>query len=478
MRSSCMTASGQNSKPPWAADNREQTKGSGATRHRCPLSLVMIKKQQTQLKTEYSPMNKASLNNLSPVWARYTEIIVERGEGAYLYDTAGRRYLDFTCGIGVTNTGHCHPAVVTAIQEQAARLIHGQMNIVHNPAMLSLVEALREIVPAQIDSFFFSNSGAEAVEGAVKLARAATGRTNIIVFQGSFHGRTVGTMSLTTSKTIYRAGYQPLMAGVAVSPYPYAYRYGWSEPQTVQWCLNEFDFLLQTQSAPEETAAILIEPVLGEGGYVPPPAAFIQGLRERCDRHGILMIADEVQSGFGRTGRWFAFEHFDIVPDIIVAAKGIASGMPLSGVFSRKELMDKWKPGSHGGTYGGNAVAAAAAAATIRAMQSEDMLANARARGQELAAGLRRLQESYPQIGDVRGLGLMMASEFSLAGGRPDKESAKAVMSACLQDGLMLLTCGAWDNVIRWIPPLVVESTQIQDALAIFEGALDRTFED
>lgn len=420
-------------------------------------------------------MDTSSKQHLSPVWSRYTEIIAERGEGAYLYDPKGNQYLDFTCGIGVTNTGHCHPKVVAAIQEQAGKLIHGQLNIVYHPAMLRLVSELRQVVPEPINSFFFSNSGAEAVEGSVKLARAATGRTNVVVFQGSFHGRTVGTMSLTTSKTIYRAGYQPLMPGVYVAPYPYAYRFGWDETKTAQWCLDELDLLFQSQTAPSETAAVLIEPVLGEGGYVPPSKAFMQGLRERCDRYGIMLIADEVQSGFGRTGKWFGFQHFDILPDIIVAAKGIASGMPLSGVFASKETMSKWTPGSHGGTYGGNAVAAAAAAATIKAMREEDMLANTRARGLQLMTGLHHLQESYPQIGDVRGLGLMVASEFTTSSGKPDKMTAKSVAHACLDEGLILLTCGAWDNTIRWIPPLVVSEQQVNDALRIFEHALNKT---
>ncbi len=204
------------------------------------------------------------------------------GKGAHLYDRNGRAYLDFTCGIGVTNTGHCHPRVVAAIQDQAQKLLHGQVNIVVHEPLLALVEQLRSIVPEHIDGFFFSNSGAEAVEGALKLARQATGRTNIIVFQGSFHGRTVGTMSLTTSKTIYRAGYQPLMPGVFVAPYPYAYRYGWDPETTSRWCLDELEYLLTTQTAPEETAAMLIEPVLGEGGYVVPPASFLEGVQSIC----------------------------------------------------------------------------------------------------------------------------------------------------------------------------------------------------
>jgi 4-aminobutyrate aminotransferase len=409
---------------------------------------------------------------VSPVWTKYTPIVAERGEGVYLYDQDGARYMDFTCGIGVTNTGHCHPKVVEAIRKQAGLLLHGQVNLVYHKPLLELIAELRTILPAYLDGIFFSNSGAEAVEGAMKLARHATGRPNIIVFQGSFHGRTVGTMSLTTSKTVYRQGYQPLMPGVVVAPFPYAFRYGWSEEQTSQWCLEELEFLLQTQTAPSETAAMLIEGVLGEGGYVPPPASFMRGLREICSRHGILLIVDEIQSGFGRTGRWFAFEHYGIEPDIIAVAKGIASGLPLSGVFARMDLMKKWIPGTHGGTYGGNAVAAAAAVATIQAMKEEDMPGNARRRGEQLTAGLRKLQEEYPGIGDVRGPGLMVGVEFRTPSNKPDKATSKAVVHASLDRRLMLLTCGAWDNTIRWIPPLVVNGAQIDEALGIFSASL------
>ena len=415
-----------------------------------------------------------AFKHLSPVWPHYTPIMVDHASGCYIYDTDGTAYLDFTCGIGVTNTGHCHPRVVEAIQKQASLLLHGQANIVTHKPMLELAEELRAIVDPALDSYFFSNSGAEAVEGAVKLARHATGRPNVIVFQGSFHGRTVGTMSLTTSKTIYRAGYQPLMPGVAVAPYPYAYRYGWTEAETSRWCLEELDHLLLSQSAPFETAAILIEPVLGEGGYVPLPEGFLRGLRERCDKHGILLIADEIQSGFGRTGAWFAYQHYGVVPDIVTVAKGLASGLPLSGVFSRLELMAKWIPGSHGGTYGGNAVAAAAAVATIRAMRDEDMPGNARQRGEQLMKGLRQLQTRHPVIGDVRGMGLMVGVEFRTPEGKPAKEAAKAVVASCLERKMLLLTCGTYDNVIRWIPPLVVSAEEIEKGLGIFAEALEK----
>jgi len=410
--------------------------------------------------------------HLSPVWTHYTPIIADRGEGAYLYDQDGTPYLDFTCGIGVTNTGHCHPHVVEAISRQAGRLLHGQVNIVLHKPLLELVNELRSIVPDRLDGYFFSNSGAEAVEGAIKLARAVTGRPNIIVFQGSFHGRTVGTMALTTSKTVYRAGYQPLMPGVFVAPYPYAYRYGWDEEATSRWCLDELEYLLITQTAPQETAAILIEPVLGEGGYVVPPASFMQGLQEVCSRHDILLIVDEIQSGFGRTGDWFAYQHFDLQPDIMTVAKGLASGMPISGVFSRMDLMEKWPPGSHGGTYGGNAVAAAAAVATIQAIRDENMLENARQRGTQLMAGLRHLQEEFPAIGDVRGLGLMIGTEIRTIDRQPDKATAKALVHACQDEKLLLLTCGPWDNTIRWIPPLIVNSEQVSQSLEVFKMAL------
>ncbi len=377
------------------------------------------------------------------------------------------------CGIGVTNTGHCHPKVVEAIREQAGNFLHAQANIVIHKPMLQLIEELRKIVPPSMDGFFFSNSGAEALEGAVKLARVATGKQNVIVFTGSFHGRTAGTMALTTSKTIYRAGFGPLPSGVFVSPFPYAYRLGMTEEQASQYALEQLEYLLASQTAPKETAAILIETILGEGGYIVPPKSFMKGLREICDKHGILLIFDEVQSGFGRTGKWFALEHFDVIPDIMTVAKGIASGLPLSGVFSRLDLMKKWDVGSHGGTFGGNAVACAAGVATIRAIREEKMLENATERGIQLMTGLRKFQEEYPQIGDVRGLGLMAGTEFTVDG-HPEKAKplVKEIIHAAEERDLLLLSCGTYDNTVRWIPPLNVTTEQINSGLHAFEGAL------
>lgn len=409
---------------------------------------------------------------LAPVWTHLTHIQPVRAEGIYLYDADGERYTDFTSGIGVTNTGHCHPKVVQAIQEQAGQLIFGQMNIVVPPATLRLVELLDEVTPDTIDRFFLSNSGAEAIEAAVKLARMATHRRNIIVFQGSFHGRTHQAMAMTTSKYAYRYDYQPLPGAIFVAPFPYAYYYGWREEETIDFCMKQLDLLFKSQSAPEETAAIVVEPVLGEGGYVPAPVEFLRRLNALCFEHNILLVLDEVQSGFGRTGKFFCFEHAGIEPDIVVMAKGLGSGMPISAIGARAELMSQWKPGTHGGTYGGgNAVAAAAAAATIQVLRDEKLPENAAVMGARLMDGLRDLQAEYPVIGDVRGRGLMVGTEFTVDG-HPAAAVASKVQQECIRRNLLLLTCGTYGNVIRWIPPLVVDAAQVDDALGVFAEAL------
>jgi len=411
--------------------------------------------------------------HMAPVWTRIFNFVADRAEGSYIYTDDGRKLLDFTCGIGVTNTGHCHPKVVEAIREQAGLFLHAQANLVIHKPMLQLIEELRTIVPPSIDSFYFANSGAEALENAIKMARVATGRQNVIVFSGSFHGRTAGTMVLTTSKTVYRTGFGPLPSGVFVSPFPYAFRLKMTEAEASEYALEQLEYLLASQTAPKETAAILVESVLGEGGYVVPPKSFMKGLREICDRHKIMLIFDEVQSGFGRTGNWFALEHFEVVPDIITAAKGLASGMPLSGVFTRTDIMLKLDVGSIGGTYGGNAVACAAGVATIRALREDKMLENANERGIQLMTGLRKFQEEYPQIGDVRGLGLMIGTEF-IVDRRADKakQLVKDVIHSAEEKGLLLLSCGTYDNTVRFIPPLNVSSEQIHDGLRIFGESL------
>ena len=413
-----------------------------------------------------------SIKHLSPVWTHLTEIQPERAEGIYIYDAEGNRFTDFTSGIGVTNTGHCHPRVVEAIQEQSKALLFGQMNIVIPPVSAALANKLNQITPSCIDTFFLSNSGAEAIEASIKLARHATGKRGVIVFQGSFHGRTAQTMAMTTSKYIYRHDYQPLPSGIFVAPFPYSYSYGWSDEEASDFCLKQLETLLHGQVDPAEVAAVVIEPILGEGGYVPAPVNFLQKLRRICSEKEILLIVDEVQSGFGRTGKMFAFEHAGIEPDIIVMAKGLGSGLPISAIGSNQELMAKWKPGSHGGTYGGgSAIAAAAALATIEILIEEKLAENAAERGDQLLELLKDLQEKIQVIGDVRGLGLMVATEFT-RDGKPDKESAKSVQQACLARNLLLITCETYENVIRWIHTLIVSEEQIIEAVSVFQEAL------
>jgi 4-aminobutyrate aminotransferase len=324
------------------------------------------------------------------------------------------------------------------------------------------------VLPPGLDSLFFANSGSEAVEAALRLSRQATGRPNVIVFQGGFHGRTVAAATMTTSGTRFSAGFSPLMGGVHVAPFPYAYHYGWDEHTATQFCLRELDYLFATVSAPNETAAFFVEPVLGEGGYVPANTEFMRGLRERADQHGILLVLDEIQTGFGRTGKFWGHDHFGIRPDVVTIAKGLASGFPLSGIAASSELMAKAFPGSQGGTYGGNAVSCAAALATLDVIQEEGLVENAAARGRQLLEGARLIGDKTPEIGDVRGLGLLVGSEFTTADGKPDNATAQAAQQEAARRGLLLLTCGAYMNVVRMIPPLVVSAEQIDEALAIW----------
>jgi len=410
-------------------------------------------------------------NLLSPVWTHLTDIVAERGEGVYIIDTEGNKHLDFTSGIGVTNTGHSHPKVVEAVKNAAEKMIFSQINIARSKPTLELAETLNSLTPDNINSFFFSNSGAEAIEGAVKLAKVATGRTNVIVFENSFHGRTHLAMSLTGSKTVYRAGYQPLVSGGFFAPFPYTYRYGWSEDETIEFCLTQLDWIFKSISAPEETAAIAIEPVLGEGGYVPAPPRFIAELRKICDEHGILLIIDEVQSGAGRTGRWWAHERANIDADIMVMAKGMGSGMPISCVSANRELMEKWPAGSHGGTYGGgNPMVMAGANASLEVIRDEGLVDNAASMGDYLIESLKDLKQEFDFIGDVRGWGCMVATEFTVDG-KPDGSIAKAVAKKCVDNKLLILTCGSYGNTIRWIPPLIVEREHIDQALSVFRDA-------
>ncbi|WP_285729057.1 aspartate aminotransferase family protein [Nocardiopsis sp. ATB16-24] len=409
---------------------------------------------------------------LSPILKQATPVVAARGEGAYIYDEDDRRYLDFTAGIGVTSTGHCHPRVVAAAQEQVATLIHGQYTTVMHRPLLRLTERLGEVLPQGLDRLFYVNSGSEAVEAALRLSRQATGRQNVIVLQGSFHGRTMGAASLTTSGVRLRAGIGPLMPGVVVSPFPHAYRLGMSEADAVAYALRELDYLFSTVTSPRDTAAVFVEPVLGEGGYVPVPDAFFQGLRERADQHGFLLVADEVQTGFGRTGTFWGHEPSGVRPDVVITAKGLASGFPLSAIAAPASIMEKAWPGSQGGTYGGNAVSCAAALATLDVIQEEGLVENAARMGERLRQGLERVAKANPVIGDVRGRGLMIGSEFTAADGTADGATAQRAQQAAVKNGLLLLTCAPEANVVRMIPPLIVTEDQVDDAVSLWEASV------
>jgi len=417
-----------------------------------------------------------------------TEDVIVEGEGSWVTMHNGRRVLDFTCGIGVTNLGHCHPKVSKAAADQCLNLVHGQCSIAYHEPYLRLIERLLPIMPhPSLDSFFFVNSGSEAIEAALKMVRSITRKQNIITMQGAYHGRTFGAMAITKSKTIYADGSSPLMPGVVTAPFPYWHHFnaapGADESELVRASLYQVELLLSQQTAPADTAAIIIEPVLGEGGYVPAPPAFLQGLRSICDKHGLLLIIDEVQSGFGRTGRMFSIEYSGVKPDIMVIAKGLANGFPLSGVVSRKELTDKLKPGTMGGTYAGNAVSCAAAIAVADAFKEEKILDNVRARSVELLKALRALKAD-PTVGqhilDVRGQGLMLAVEFasplhSTLDPAVRKEAranlASNISKRCLEKGMLLLTTSVYETV-RFIPPLNISSEDLARGIRIFEEAV------
>lgn len=411
---------------------------------------------------------------VSSSYTRVYPLVVARGEGVVVEDVDGNRFLDFTAGIAVTGTGHCHPEIVEAIREQAGRLIHMSGTDFYYVSQIRLAEAITAVSPVrQPARAFFSNSGTEAVEAAIKLARHHTGRPCLVAFYGAFHGRTLGALSLTASKAIQRRGFGPLLAGVEHVPYPHCARcrVGRTEGRC---CLEPLSFirenLFQRKLAPEEVAAIIVEPVQGEGGYVIPPVEFLQGLRELCDEHGILLIADEVQSGMGRTGRLFAMEHFGVQPDIVCIAKAVASGLPLGITVAPADLMD-WPPGAHASTFGGNPVSCAAALATLRLLQ-EGLVQNAGRMGALLMDGLRRLQDRHPCIGEVRGLGLMIGVELVQGGerGEPDQELRDRLIQDCFQRGLLLLPAGR--GVLRFVPPLLVTREQVAAALEIFSACL------
>jgi 4-aminobutyrate aminotransferase len=425
---------------------------------------------------------------------RLSKHVFEEGKGTYITTDKGVKLLDLTAGIGVVNLGHCHPKVSAAAAAQCMKITHAQVNIGFSSTQIALLRELIPILPhPSLDSVFLWNSGAEAVEAAVKLARAATKKPNIIVMQGSYHGRTNATSSMTRSKTIYGQGHGPLMGGVFASAFPYYSQFGGATPETpteelVNQALLQMKLTLQQQTAPSDTAAIILEPVLGEGGYVPAPPAFLHGLRKICDENNILLIADEVQSGMGRTGHMFFVEESGVRPDILIFAKGIANGFPLSGIASSKELMDLQQPGSMGGTYAGNAVACAAAKAVIEVFREENILDNVAARSKQIFDFLHELKSSGTKAGnlieDVRGSGLMVGVQFAnvelqSTSSNTAAQEAKAqpqiapqVVQECLKRDMLLLSTSVFD-VLRFIPPLTISEEELSEACRIFKESLE-----
>lgn len=411
---------------------------------------------------------------MPPVVKRATTMGVTKGEGCYLWSEDGRKILDFASGVAVCNLGHNHPKVVEAAEKQIKELIHGGHNVVYYESYVRLAESLVELTGGDT-MVYFSNSGAEANEGAIKLAKYVTKRPGIIAFRGSFHGRTLATTSLTSSSSAYRKNYEGLLPSVYFAEYPYLYRtpYEMKDGKCPKEYFEQFENIFHTLIDPSMVAAIMMEPVQGEGGYIVPDKEFVQYVREICDKYGILLIFDEVQSGMGRTGKLFAYEHFGVKPDILTSAKGIANGFPLSAVIGKKEIMEQWPAGAHGGTFGGNPVACAAANAVLDELTDGGMLDNAAKMGDYFKEKLFALQKKYPSvIGDVRGLGLMLAMEMVHPDKTPDADITTAIRTKALEKGLLLLGCGTNHNIVRFIAPTIVTEKEIDIAINIIDECL------
>ncbi|MBT2738666.1 aspartate aminotransferase family protein [Bacillus sp. ISL-7] len=415
-------------------------------------------------------------NRLAPSMAKdHPNLPVVKEEGCYYFGVDGKKYLDFTSGIAVTNVGHRHPKVVQAIKDAADGLMHGPSGVIMYESILRLADELAEILPGDLDCFFFANSGTEAIEGALKLAKYVTKRPYVISFTGCFHGRSLGALSVTTSKSKYRKFMQP--SGLTYQV-PYANVKECPEgldPEAyvIEKLEKDFASLFSHQVTPEEVACVILEPVLGEGGYIVPPKGWLKKVREICDRHNILLIFDEVQTGFGRTGQWFAAQTFDVTPDIMAIAKGIANGLPLSATVSSSELMKQWPLGSHGTTFGGNPIACSVALATLEVMKEENLLENTRNMGGYAVGQLERIKERHPVIGSIRAVGLMIGIEIidPVTGG-PNGEGLLKILDLALEKGVLFYLCGNHGEVIRMIPPLIVTKEQIDEGLQMLDEAL------
>ncbi|MDV7757306.1 aspartate aminotransferase family protein [Liquorilactobacillus mali] len=415
-----------------------------------------------------------SLEVLPPVAKRATKLGVTKGEGVYLTSEDGEQYLDFAAGVGVVNCGHNNPKVVAAVEKQLHELVHGGHNVVYYPSYVELAEKLVKRVGKDY-KVYFSNSGAEANEGAVKLALSVTKRNGIIAFTSSFHGRTLLTAAMTASNAQYRKNYEGVLPPVYHVDFPDVYNSKLSVDAEVERCIAQLESLFHSVLAPSQVACIVVEPVQGEGGYLPAPKIFLEKLRAICDEHGILLIFDEIQSGYGRTGHLFAKDYYGVQPDVLTSAKGIANGIPLSAVIGKAEYMDQWEPGAHGGTFGGNPLACAAGNAVLDIMD-DNFLGNVRKKGAYFKEKLELLADKYDVISSVRGLGLMIGMEFrDPQTNKPDTDLVAKIREEALNEHLILLNCGVFHNVIRFIPPLVVSSDIIDEALEIIDRSIARS---
>ncbi len=408
-------------------------------------------------------------DSIAPVIAFDNEIEIVEGQGTWVTDADGKRYLDFSCGIGVSNLGHRPPSVEAAARDQLGKLWHAGGAFLYD-SILTAAERIIEVTPDSVEQVLFMNSGAEAVEAAVKLARKTSGRQGVIVFRGGFHGRTMGSVSYTTSKVKYREGYLPVVPSVFVTPYPHPYRWGMSQADADAYALNELELTFKHVVPPHEVGAFLIEPVQGEGGYYPGSKEFLDAIRDLATEHGILLVMDEVQTGFGRTGDWFASQVYDIRPDVMTFGKAIANGLPLSAVGASKELLEKWEPGSHGTTFGGNPVSCAASAATVGVLK--DVIPGVAERSDHAFTRLGDLQERHRTVGEVRGLGLMIGVELVKEDRTPDPAAFAAVASHAFDNGMVILSCGPDGNIIRFIPPLNVSIDDLDAGIDILDAAL------
>ena len=413
--------------------------------------------------------------HMSPILGRYYERSWDHGEGHILYDSAGRGFLDFACGIATTSLGHHHPAVTQAIKDQADKLLHICNALGYLEPVAQLATLLADACPDPLDTVFFGNSGTEAVEGALKLARRVTGRPGIVAFRGAFHGRTFGAASITSSSINYRQGYEPLLPSVYLTPFPNVYRYfGDDEEAATAGAMGALRTLLGHEIPASSVAAIIIEPIQGEGGFSPAPISFLRELRALCDEHGILLICDEIQSGIARTGKMWAFEHAGIVPDVVCVAKALCNGMPIGAIVSSRELQERWGVGAHGTTFGGNPVSCAAGVAVMKTIAEQGLVSNAVTRGDELMTALKGVMAADERVGDVRGRGLMVGVELvkDRASREPDTETSEALVLACAEQGLLVLNCGTHHNVIRFLPPIDVTSEEIGRGVELFAAAL------